>query len=505
MNCHHIMASIILQRFWYARGRWNTTKRIGQRLIDAGLNLANPPMLLQALSSEHVAQQFALWFRRLLPTNVEPPCMRSVLNAFGVCAFKHECADRVYAESDRLIELATAFARSLDASLRAPAPLPLTDMEAYLDAYCDWVHTNEAAVREAMLQTAATRALYLMSRKTQRGADVADSRVAKLSLFFGGAHAVKPFLQSSRELQLIFHLKDSAHWGPGDTSVFRLMHEALMDERYVLLRSTVCVRFQAHYRHISPSKVGRFLEDLRAVLMFPLQDPSRIVQMARALDYGHSDFEVMAFTHRLIPLIAAASPNPVVAQQITASWTHQTHDVLDVLREAAVSLRYAFALEELERCRLHVMRHADGFHHTQADVLLGLHTVTKLTEHWIARVLKQQSRAELQRLADGDSFALLRFHDHEIVRFVLERRFDVPLLVPEVLQFDIGRMRGIVCDGLSLERILHMVDTHEVPDALPQYLKDSVASLRRIVFVCRFQHGDRIAEIAQHTAGRMIG
>ena len=495
---------MVLQRFWFARGRWNTAIRIGKRLLSAGLNVNAPSDLLKALSSDHVAHEFSMWFRRLLPRNVEPPCMRSVLNAFGICAFKGGCADISYAGSGRLIELAETFARLLDERLHAPAlfdPVLLAHMEDYLSEYCEWVYANEAAVRETMLQIAASRALFMVSKRTPRAADAAEEQCAKLSIFFGGACAVKHFLQSSREVQLILRLKDSPFWGCGDTSVFRLMHEALMD--CSLSRDTVCVRFRANYRHIPPSKVGRFLQDLRAVLMYPLQDRLSIIHMARALDFDPSRFELTAFAHNLLPTIAQCTPNPALANQISDSW--QRSDLLDALREAAVSMRYAFALEELERCRLHVMRHDDGLHHTQADALLGLHTVTALTEKWIERVLRRHSRSELERLAAGDSFALLRFHDHEIVRFVLESRFDAPLLVPEVLQFDVGRMRAIVCGGLPRERVFHMVDTNEVPEALPPYLKDSVASLRQMVYVCRFQHGDRIAELTQRAALRMLG
>lgn len=508
---HHLMASRIQQRFWYARGRWNTTRRIGKRLLRAGLDLQKPSDLIKALNSDHVMQQFTLWFRRLLPKRIAAPCMRSVLNAFGICAFKYECADRTYADSDHLIELAEAVAQSMDANLRAPAasfdPAALEQMEEYLVVYCVWLSANDTDVREALLQTAVSRALQLITRRTERGANAEHDRFAKLSLFFDGMNAVAHFIQSSREVQLVSGLKHSLFWGPGDTSVFRLLHEILMDERFILSRDTVCVKFQAHYQKIPPSKVGKFLQDLRAVLLFPLQDPPVITEMVRALDLDPAYSDLSAFADRLMPLIARAVPNPAISQQLSTEWQtcdrETPHCVLDALREAAVSLRYAFALEELEQCKRNVWRHRDGFQHTQADVLVSQSTHTKHTERWIARIL-QRGHPQLERLAAGDSFALLRFHDHEIVRFVLEGQFDAPLLAPEVLQFDIDRMRGIMCDGYPAEQILEMVDTHEVPDSLPQYLKDSVASLRRIVFVCRFQHGDSIAEITQRVAKRIL-
>jgi hypothetical protein len=504
---HHddAMASRIQQRFWYAHGRWNTARRIGQRLLAAGLDVHNPSNLANALSSDFVTHQFGMWFRRLLPRHVEAPCMRSVLNSFGICAFRFECLNPMYTNSDRLLELAEAFAKSMDLLLHSPAPFDpviLEHMEAYLSMYCDWVTDNETSIRETLIETAASHALQSISHRTQRSANAQQEKCAKLSIFFGGIHAVKRFIGSAREIQLIRGLTNSLFWGPGDTSVFRMMHETLMDERYVLPRSSVCVRFQMHYQRIPPSKMGKFLQDLRAVVMFPLQTPSTIIEMARVLDHNPSESELVAFADRLVPLIARATPNPVVSQDISAMWP-QEGCVLDVLREAAVSLRYAFGLDELERCKRNVWRHGDGFHQTQADILVTQLTQTKLTEDWITGVLRR-GHPQLDRLAAGDSYALLRFHDHEVIRFVLEGRFDAPLLVPEVLQFDIERMRAIVCDDLPPERIIHMVDTREVPDDLPKYLKDSVASLQRMVYVCRFQHGDTVANITRRIASRML-
>jgi len=511
---HHVMASKIQQRFWYAHGRWNTAKRIGKRLLEAGLDLRKPAQLLFLLGSTPMPLDFPIWFRRLLPKHVAMSyCMRSVLNAFGICAFKYQCVDRAHAGADRLIELASDVAQALDAKLRSPSafePILLEQLEQYLAAYREWFAANEVNVREALHQALVSFALQNISRRTERAAMSESERACKLSFLVGGSATTTQFMRSSREVQLIKSLPNSKFWGPGDTSIFRLMHEALMDERYVLPRETVCAKFRAHYIHIPLSKTRKFLRDLEAVLLFTLQDPIVTIDMVRAL--GVDDVEdYAAFADRLIPLIARAVHMPAqqpLAQQILASWQEcdrgSPESVLGVLREAAISLRYAFALEELDQCQRNVRRGQGGLYHTRADIRISELTTTKRTEAWIARILQHGPHPHLERLAAGDPFALLRFHDHEIMRFVLEGHFDAPLLVPEVLQFDLGRMRGIVCDGCAPERIIEMVDTMEVPDSLPQYLKESVASLRKIVFVCRFQHGQRIADITQSAALRLL-
>ena len=88
------------------------------------------------------------------------------------------------------------------------------------------------------------------------------------------------------------------------------------------------------------------------------------------------------------------------------------------------------------------------------------------------------------------------------MRFALAGDFTPP--VPEVLQFDIERMRGLVVPVDGAERLLDMVDTQEVPDDAPQYVKDSVATLGRIVYVCRFQHGERLAEMVRRVARALV-
>jgi hypothetical protein len=239
-------------------------------------------------------------------------------------------------------------------------------------------------------------------------------------------------------------------------------------------------------------------------VLFPIRDDDLLVELTRALDFESTPFHVRDCAERLLPLLVRATPEPQVAQRIAASWDGcdraRLVDILGVMREAACSLRYALALVELEQCRRSVHRHPMGLHHTHADMLIGRSTNTTHTEAWLQRALCNHPL--LERLAEGDPFALIRFHDHAIMRFALAGDFTPP--VPEVLQFDIERMRGLVVPVDGAERLLDMVDTQEVPDDAPQYVKDSVATLGRIVYVCRFQHGERLAEMVRRVARTLV-
>ena len=504
----HTMASKI-QRFWYAHARWTTTRRNGQSLISSGLDIQEPSKLTEALGSDKVLRLFTLWLRRFLPKSNEAPDPKHVLSAFSVCAYRLDFADPVFTSPRDLTLAAIALVQSMDTLLREPNPtlVPpmLQCMNDYLLLYHEWRAVNVLAVRQRLLQLAVTRALRLMTSRIQPNPDTARDRSIRMALFMGGMDELTKLTQSSPELKVIARLTSSSFWGPGDASVFKMMHEALMDERFTLEYETVCVRFRTKYQSIPTHKMPEFLVDMRAIVMFPLRNDAIITEMTRLLDFESSPFRLRECAEQLLPLIIKATPNPTVAQRIAAAWEGCDRallpSILEVMREAACSLRYAYALVDLDHCQRSVRRHPAGFHHTHADMLISRSTNTKYTEAWIQRTLC--GHPLLGRLAEGDPFALIRFHDHEIMRFALAGDFTPP--VPEVLQFDVERMRALLVDNqIPAERLMEMVDTHEIPENTPLYVKENVASLRRMVYVCRFQHGERLSEIIQRLAGEMV-
>ena len=502
----HTMASKI-QRFWYAHARWITTRRNGQSLISSGLDVQDPTKLTEALGSDKVLRLFALWLRRFLPKET-PPDPQHILSAFGVCEYRLDFVSPVFTCPRALTVTAIALVRSMDAQLRAPDPAQvphmLQCMDAYLAQYTAWRAANEPAIRRKLLQLAVARALRLITSRIQPSPDTAWERSIRMALFVGGMEELTQMTRSAPELKVVARLTSSSFWGPGDASVFKMMHEVLMDERFTLAPEAVCVRFRNRYQSIPSHTIWEFLVDLRAVVLFPLRNDNVITEMTKVLDFESSPFGPRECAERLLPLIIGVTPVWTVAQQIAAAWNgcdrSQLSNILEVMRDAACSLRYAFALVDLDQCQRSVRRHSAGFHHTAADMLISRSTNTKFTEAWVQRTLC--GHPLLRRLAEGDPFALIRFHDHEIMRFVLAGDFTPP--VPEVLQFDVERMRTVVDSQIPAERLMEMVDTHEVPDDTPQYVKENVATLRRIVYVCRFQHGERLSELIQRLAGDMV-
>jgi uncharacterized membrane protein len=77
--------------------------------------------------------------------------------------------------------------------------------------------------------------------------------------------------------------------------------------------------------------------------------------------------------------------------------------------------------------------------------------------------------------------------------------------VPEILYFDIERMKSIRAQILGPDearRVMRGVMTSS--DGLNARLSEALAALRNLIFICRFQHGDRVAELARAIARRVL-
>jgi hypothetical protein len=149
-----------IQRFWYGRARWITTRRTGLLLIRSGLDLQHPESLTKALGSDKVLSQFAQWFRRFLPDS--SPNAQHLLSAFGVCEHRIDYSDVAFTCPRVLIASAIAFAQSVDALLRDPdpavVPRMLQCMGAYLTEFDAWRARNDAALWHSLLKSAVARA-----------------------------------------------------------------------------------------------------------------------------------------------------------------------------------------------------------------------------------------------------------------------------------------------------------------------------------------------------------
>lgn len=510
MTTLHIMAARLQQRFWYSSARWNTRRRMGRRLINAGLH-ASGPKLTRALLSVPVRHLFGAWLRRVCGKLPAPPYRtQDILSAYCVSAY----SSLINPETPGAAELVQA-ARSLVAMLdgcflggfHEPTAL-CGEICAYMRVFEAWMDENGWEVRLTLLEFAVKRAINTLSKRQPRDEDAEFA--ARFSILIGGDAAYRQLLLDAPEMRVVHALPSSRHWGPGNVSIFRMMHEVLMDQNFVLDRATVFTGFAEEYRRIDA--VRKFLADLRAVLMFPIRDAASLTLLAGCTCFEDKllpgDENLGAFIEELVPAIVGAIPMQGLSDEVQRKWDQQysrapVTERLEFLRDSALDLRYAYALLDLGECRRRVHRHPSGFHHTQVDMLISKSTETKHTEPWLLGKLHEEDTAMLLRLAAGDPFALLRFHDRSIARFVLEDLHAPP--VPEILYFDLERMHSIRAQILcpsEARRVMEAIASSD--DVACPRLSEAVAALRNLIFICRFQHGNRLAELVCDLAKRAL-
>ena len=485
-------AKIIQQKFWYNRARWNTKRRLAQRLLNSGLFIAKGMILVEVL--EKIGPLFELWTHRMFSRR-----LRCVLSAFlipGILEAVYQDTDGAQELSESAVSLAEVMKQCMEED--TPREIFIKSIMHYVPLYNDWFKTNESAVHLTLTQLAVKRTVNAYSKRPTRECEIQLS--AELTFLIGGDAEFQRLIMCRPEIQVVYSLQNSRFWGPGNISIYRMMHEVLVDEGFVLDRSTVLTAFSETYRRIASQK--SFLMDLRSVLMFAIRDPVALTAMAGALHIEGQTLDIDEYASRLIPAIISATPINTVAETIRRKWSEVSDDViskLEFLREAALDLRYAYAVEDLEECRRRVSRHPSGFNYTHANLMIAKSTETKYTEAWLMRCLRNHPM--LYRLAKGDPFALLKVFDQEIVRFVLNGSFDTP--VPEILLFDLDRMRALhsqILDAKESQAVMRMVLSDEECCSNNTRLKEVAASLRNMIFICRFQHGLRVAELIQACA-----
>jgi hypothetical protein len=456
-----------------------------------------------SLLSEHMKATFRAWLARILP-RASMPCVENVLAAYALNFNQMEVLEM--APNDALPMLHAAV--KLCAALRECMDnhtLPIQEaVVEFIHTQAVWRISNRSEIYERLLLNYVRRAHDIATRQRVEAQDIVLGRVQRFSLLCG--ESLTEMLVSAPEVRVIRRLPQSRFWGAGNLSIFRFMHELLMDAEFTVKPCDVLPRFTERYRRAAwtPLLVTEFLVDFRAVVMWPIRDPRALLELARLLDIENMQWpeNISDITQRMAPLLCSFLPDEQSAASLRAEWVQmgQTRPATEFLMHVACSLRHAFATVDLAHCRQFVRRHQRGFHPTRANVLVSMATHTRITEAWLRRVL--QTSPLLRRVATGDPFALLKLHDHAIIDYVVEGDFS---RVPEVLIFDLNRLRAIHATvGNRARDLRRLVDSDEVGRDDPLPLVQAAGVLRTIIFVCRFQHGECIATLARDLAQQVI-
>ena len=532
-SLHNAMATRI-QRFWYAQARWATTRRMSAKMIQAGAgfvgnHLERPTLesYVNALAATNTTKWLARWLRRVSGVDIEA---EHILPAFLLSMhWTHLALPRVDLTSP-LLRSSHQLVTCLDTRMRSqdhpPKKLAIANLiREYVDAFKTWRAAHEVEItRRMMCESLACIHEALYQRHSASAADVIARSTKKYAILLVKTQdQLKRAVLSSREVKVLRSLTNSVFWGAGNLSVFRIMHELLMNEHFEPHADDVFPKFFQKYTPVptSPLVITELLIDLRAVVIWSIRAPELLSEMCTILDIENMAWpeDIHAIACRLIPLIIRAiNPDPTTEANLQARWVEiqeegitsprRTQIMLNAMLWAAKTLRMKQAMEELEHCRRNIRRHSTGYHTTHINHLISHATLTKRTAEWLQRILEQYSGEELRRVAYGDPYALLGLHDHSIVAFALEGNLEYP---PETLIFDVQRLRIIRTNmgwtdesgrHTAYATLLRLIETSQ-PSENP-LLTESAEMLRNIIFISRFQHGETIARLARDIAKQLL-
>ena len=536
----HKMAVRIQQSFWYAKARWATKHRLAKRMLRIGFEYKTPEngrleldSFVPILFTATIQETLHLWLRKVLMMNratindVGGTTSR-LLAAYTFAMYGVRLVPLTMEHTPALITIAERLSILMTSMMQCdlyskPMVTKLVNMlRNFLAVYSIWHSKNQEGVKRLLIQ----QALFHVHETLSQRLTVADNKAALMLRLFKKYSAVlcepieiiKDIVLGCNEMKLVRSLPNSNMWGPGNLSVFRLMHELLMDENFKITVETTIPKFSNKYSRIptSPIAVTSFLTDLRAVIMWPLREGEQLMDIAEALDVENMQWpeDTKAIASRLVPLICNAIPNAEIANGIRDQWQSMdamsNEQILAFLRDAALKLRFVYGSLDQEQCRRNIRRHSSGFYQTAANALISKATQTKWTERWLQHTLETCPHKALERIALGDPFAALGLHDQMIVGFALEGDFVSP--APEILLFDVPRLQLIHASvgllGESEEAnaklrttLQRLIDEDEDGDSP---LAQAAAQLRNIIFVSRFQHGEMFSNLARDVASRLM-
>lgn len=542
----HKMAVRIQQGFWYSNARWATKHRMAMRMIKAGFEYRTTDTrrmelatFIPSVFSPNMQEMLRLWLERVLIVNrntvqdVKGTVMR-LTAAYTLAMYGAQLVPLTLEHTPALMLAAEQLSMFMTLMMQDKAYPSETVtrfvqlLRNFLAVYSIWQSKNKTAVHRLLVQQALLHVHDVLSQRLTALDNKASAMlllIKKYSIVLcEPIEVIKDTVLCCKEMKLVRTLPNSSLWGPGNLSVFRLMHELLMNEHFDITIETTLPKFSELYSRIpsSPISITTFLADLRAVVMWPIRQDEVLLDMARVLDIENMQWpeDIKGIATQLVPLLCKTIPDNDVNNSIRNEWQSMhpiegvpNQRILAFLRDAALKMRFVYGKMDLHQCRRNIRRHPNGFHQTAANTLISKATQTKRTELWLQHALETYSYQSLERVARGDPFAIMALHDETILDYALQGDFVSPS--PETLVFDVPRLQlihanvGLIGEteeaNARLRKTLRTLvnDDEDVPK-YPQHIVKAAEELRKIIFVSRFQHGEMVSSLARDVATRLM-
>jgi len=492
----HHCAIVIQQRFWYARARWNTFKRIQKRLRQIGLEfkVGQPyyelPAHIEMLRLPQARACLRAWLTRIANiARAVPPddgVVSRVLAAYVFSMYKihHGPSRSLINSSKRVVTTITAYG----SNARRSAVKFMSYLMHLQSAYAAWHPIGSQRVMKAALREATFHVHQVLSNR--RGALLVKDTFLP-SLFHRVSimlctpwEPIESSIMQCAPIKMLQALKENAFWGNGGVSVFSLTHEILMDEHYSLDMEQTFAEFALKH---TPPDASTLLEDFKAIVLWPIRQSGAVWSIASI----PSEASLVETMNRIFPVMDRLAPEA----NLGAAWQaiQRSDAVLELLVAAARSFRFHLNLIDEEHCRENITRHAHGFERTHTILLIGEATSIQNTIPWLQRALSKYSDRDLRLVVEGDPYALLGVHDHTIIDFAIDGKLEQ---APDTLAYDVQRLAAIRADLAELDRkrVRELVCNGEISTP-------AIEELRKIVFVSRYQHGECICRLAREIAG----
>ena len=481
---------------------WNTFRMLSMRLINYGLEFRigtdrfEIQTFIVILSQPGIFPCLKSWLEILMgmvgPTRLDDRIVSHVLAAFLFSMYKMDfIVSRILKDTSK--QLALMITMVMKNSQFSVEKL-FQYLADFRHSYDEW-YTKHAQQVISQARRKAVFHNHQVSANRRRALQVKETYIPSLLdqtsiVLCMPLEVVREKILKCRQMKMIDSIRGNEFWGDGGTSVLRLIHELMLDDKFTVSLETTFSSFL--HKHSPPSH--NLVEDFKSIILWPLRDPVDVWSIA-SIDERTS---IVDTVDRVIPLLE----NIVPTSNLGRSWEVVRRDdsdaVLRFMVSAATSFRYWLSAVDVELCRANIRRHAHGFYNSCMNMIVADVTSTTNTEPWLRRVLSTYSDSELHLVKSGDPYALLGVHDHAIVDFAVDG--DLLNRVPETLMYDVQRLWNIRADiaMMGREKVRELVSNNK------ECGNPAIEELRNIVFVSRFQYGEPICTLAREIAENML-
>jgi hypothetical protein len=573
----HTAATVIAQRFWYAKVRWITRSRMGRIVMHRyGLDysrLKEAPMSMDQFMKLIVFSQMpnalAKWvqsiictcrretdelggdMRRLMTDNPGNSINR-VLSAFLFALYGRSAldvslpyADDLYQSSVQLCLLihecmkhTTSVNQDSPICLRTIGRRVVKALSSFLEIHQEWLATNSQIIFQRLAAGAIARMHELIGTHGAPQSLPLGSFAVRSMAVTGETEPIRQILFDSSAVRMMRKMAHSELWGSHGMCTMRFAHELMMDPGYkVTMELTIPLLSNKYAPHRRVWSADELIFDVGTVIMWECHRAEDISELAETVDLDQfperlhnipdTVERIRSVIMRLMPAEAYES-DTLTRGGLPPVRLMGAREALQLLLHSTLTLRNSLANAQVDELReLSGARSA-----TPDDFLLNVHhafrdanpltIASSNTRRWVQEAVLRCIRDKtltVGKLAHGDPFALLKFHDHAIIDTVVGpidgtvcTSTSTAYAIPDILYFDLGRIHRIR-QTLHTHYRLHgrrqhssstfreLVTSGECLSHTPPAEEIGAAdALRMVVHICRYKHGNMIAHLAQNVA-----